>query len=58
MDLINEHLTMDSLNPTLSSPIHAVLSLAKKVLNKYYKKTDHSGVYCIAMSMCLVHVCI
>jgi hypothetical protein len=53
MDLIDEHLTTDSLNPTLSSPIRAALGLAKKVLNKYYEKTDFSDVYRITMSMCV-----
>ncbi|THU87433.1 hypothetical protein K435DRAFT_584645, partial [Dendrothele bispora CBS 962.96] len=29
--------------------IHAAVSIAKKTLNRYYDKTDHSEVYRIAM---------
>ncbi|THU87434.1 hypothetical protein K435DRAFT_804322 [Dendrothele bispora CBS 962.96] len=29
--------------------IHAAVSIAKKTLNRYYNKTDHSKVYRIAM---------
>ena len=49
MDLIDEHLMMDSINCTLSVPIRATLGIAKTTMNKYYMKTDLSEVYCIAM---------
>ena len=49
MDLIDERLTTDSINRTLSVPIRAALGIAKTTMNKYYTKTDLSKVYRIAM---------
>jgi hypothetical protein len=49
MDLIDEHLTTESINRALSVPIRAALSIAKTTMNKYYTKTDLSEVYRIAM---------
>jgi hypothetical protein len=51
MDLIDQRLTTDSINPKLSAPIRAALGLAKKTLNRYYTMTDLSEVYRIAMGM-------
>jgi len=51
MDHINETLTSQSINPKYEPSIRAALSLAKKVLNRYYSATDQLEVYCIAMGM-------
>jgi hypothetical protein len=50
MDHIDEVLAMQSLDPSFEPSIRAAISLAKKTLNLYYNKTDHSEVYRIAMS--------
>ncbi|KAF6746980.1 hypothetical protein DFP72DRAFT_766809, partial [Ephemerocybe angulata] len=50
MDKIDEILTTNSLDEkTLQPCIRAACSLAKKTLNRYYDKTDHSENYRIAM---------
>jgi hypothetical protein len=49
MDLIDERMTTDSINPALSVPIRAALGIAKTTMNKYYTKTDLSEVYRISM---------
>ena len=49
MDMIDKHLTTDSLKRSLSVPIRAAVSVTKTTMNKYYTKTDHSEVYRIAM---------
>jgi hypothetical protein len=51
MDHIDETLTTDSLNNKFEPSIRAALGLAKKTINRYYNKTDHSEVYRIAMGM-------
>ncbi|KAF6742600.1 hypothetical protein DFP72DRAFT_764321, partial [Ephemerocybe angulata] len=50
MDKIDEILTTNSLDDKTFQPcIRAACSLAKKTLNRYYDKTDHSENYRIAM---------
>ncbi|GBE85227.1 hypothetical protein SCP_0704130 [Sparassis crispa] len=49
MDIINEHLTDESLDAHYQPCIRAAIGLAKKTLNHYYSKTDQSSVYRIAM---------
>jgi hypothetical protein len=49
MDHIDEMLTSQSVDSDFEPAIRAALSLAKKVLNRYYSATDHSEVYRIAM---------
>lgn len=55
MDHIDKTLTMQSHDSGFEPSIQAAVSIAKKTLNKYYDKTDHSEVYCIAMSMFFLH---
>jgi hypothetical protein len=50
MDMIDQHLTTDALDCSLSALIHASLGLTKMTLNRYYDMTDHSKAYHIAMS--------
>ncbi len=50
MDHIDTHLITASQNMKYSPAIRASLALGKAHLNKYYNMTDHSEVYCIAMS--------
>ena len=50
MDYIDEVFTMGMLQRnTLDPAICATVGLAKKMLNKYYERTDASKLYCIAM---------
>jgi hypothetical protein len=49
MDHIDETLTTQSQDSDFEPSIRAALGIAKKTLNKYYDKTDHSEVYHIAM---------
>ncbi|KIK93291.1 hypothetical protein PAXRUDRAFT_126726, partial [Paxillus rubicundulus Ve08.2h10] len=49
MDLIDEKLTIYSLDCKYSPTICATVGLAKQTLNKYYQLTDSSKVYRIAM---------
>lgn len=50
MDHINKVLAFISESLyRFSMAIHAALAIGKKVMNKYYNKTDHSEVYWIAM---------
>jgi hypothetical protein len=56
MDHINEVLTMQSHDSSLQPSIRAALGVAKKTLNKYYDKTDHSEVYRIAMTESLIQI--
>ena len=51
MDYIDEVLTTQAQDFNLKPAIHAALSMAKKVLNAYYDKTDRSNIYRIAMGM-------
>lgn len=55
MDHIDKILTTNSLDNKFESSIRAALGLAKKTLNCYYNKTDHSEVYRIAMGVCFTH---
>lgn len=58
MDHIDETLATQSQDVNLEPAIHAAISFAKKTLNSYYDKTDHSEVYRIAMGMYSVCLCI
>ncbi|KAJ8454957.1 hypothetical protein ONZ45_g19104 [Pleurotus djamor] len=49
MDFMDEKLATLCLDRKYSISVRAALSLAKRTLNKYYDKTDHSEVYRIAM---------
>jgi hypothetical protein len=51
MDIINDRLTTNANDATISPAIRAALGLAKKTLNHYYSKTDNSEAYRIAMGM-------
>ena len=51
MDHIDEHLTTAATSARYSIAIKAVLALGKCTLNRYYKKTDHSEVFRIAMGV-------
>src|SRR5258705_12952354 len=50
MDHIDKFLAT-SAERQYSPAIRAALVIGKKTINKYYNMTDHSEVYCIAMSM-------
>ena len=39
-----------------SPAIHAAIRIGKKMLNRYYSKTDHTELYCIAMGMYLNYI--
>ena len=56
MDFINDRLSTQIKDCSLSPAIKASLSLGKQTLNKYYLLTDSSEVYRIAMSMWF-HLC-
>lgn len=49
MDLLDEKLSDDSLNANFTLPIRAAVNLGKKVINKYYNKTDDTEAYRIAI---------
>lgn len=49
MDHIDEYLTTESLNASRPAAIRESLNTAKKLLNKYYAKTDNSELYRVAM---------
>jgi len=51
MDHIDEWLTTASVNSKLPTSICMAASLSKKTLNQYYKHSDCSKVYRIAMGM-------
>lgn len=50
MDFIDETLNKSALNPSYHHSVRAAVSLAKRVMNKYYERTDLSDTYRIAMS--------
>ena len=50
MDHIDNTLATKSDSSQFSLPIRAALVIGKNTINRYYNKTDHSEVYCIAMS--------
>lgn len=52
MDLLDETLSNDSLNTNYTLPIRAAVNLGKKIINKYYNKTDDTEAYRIAMGKC------
>jgi hypothetical protein len=57
MDFINDCLTAQTKNRSLSPAIKASLGLGKRTLNKYYSLTDSFEVYHIAMSMLSIFYC-
>ena len=50
MDHINQQFTTEALDTKYEPAIRSSLGIAKKTLNRYYNMTDHSEVYCIAIS--------
>lgn len=54
MDHIDEWLSDDALKTSYLPCVRAAASLAKKKLNRYYNKTDHTEVYRIAMGTFLL----
>lgn len=52
IDHIDEVLTNYSLDNKLVASVRVACELAKKTLNRYYKKTDDSEMYRIAMGKC------
>lgn len=59
MDHINTHLATAANDPIYPVAIRSVLAVGKRTINRYYNKTDHSEVYCIAMgtSFILLTLC-
>ena len=57
MDILDGMLKDKSTNYTLAAPIRAACQLARKVLNKYYAKTDDPIMYCCAISEYLLYFC-
>ncbi len=51
MDLIDNSLTRAARNEELDVAIRTAVGIAKKVLNKYYKLSDLSSTYRIAVGM-------
>jgi hypothetical protein len=49
MDHLDEHLATSALDLSLPASIRAAATLGKRTLNKYYKMTDLSEIYRIAM---------
>jgi len=49
MDLIDEFLTTNTVDHCYTPSIHLALSIAKRTLNHYYRLTDGSNMYRIAM---------
>jgi hypothetical protein len=49
MDHIDEHLATAATSNEYCRPIKAALAIGKKMINRYYDKTDHSEVFRIAM---------
>jgi hypothetical protein len=50
MDRIDDLLDNNSSDTSLNPAVRNALGFARKVINKYYSKTDMSNVYRIAMS--------
>ena len=50
MDHLDQHLATSAVNLSLPASIRAAATLGKQTLNKYYRMTDLSEVYRIAMS--------
>jgi hypothetical protein len=53
MDHIDRHLASTTCDDSYKPSIQAAVAMGKKFLNKYYSYTDHSELYCIAMSKIL-----
>ena len=51
MDHIDEHLATAAIDNDYPLAIKAALATAKKTLNRYYDKTDHSEMFRIAMGI-------
>ena len=51
MDLIDRHLATAAPDQKYDPSIQAALAVGKRLLNKYYDRTDQSEVYRIAMGM-------
>ncbi|TFK59950.1 hypothetical protein BDN72DRAFT_729660, partial [Pluteus cervinus] len=49
MDHIDTHLATAATSSSYSVAIKAALAIGKRMLNRYYSKTDHSEVFRIAM---------
>jgi hypothetical protein len=49
MDRIDEHLATSADDIRYSAAIRSALAIGKRILNRYYNKTDHSEIYRIAM---------
>ena len=56
MNHINNHLVTAAINDDYPLALKATLAISKKTLNQYYKKTDDTEVYCIAMGIFLYSV--
>jgi hypothetical protein len=50
MDRIDEVLATSAFDAKYSISVQAALAMGKKMLNRYYSKTDQSEVYRIAVS--------
>ena len=57
MDLLDEFLNDEAINKERHPAIRAACALGKKVLNKYYSKTDESEMYRISMGTCFFIFC-
>ncbi len=55
MDKLDEDLTNMSLNKSYLPAIRAAITFAKKTVNRYYDKTDHSELYRISMGKLFFH---
>jgi len=49
IDAIHEEFSSFIHQPSVPDPIRAAVEMAKKVLNRYYSKTDDVEIYRIAM---------
>jgi len=47
MNHIDKTLTTQSQNASFEPSIHTIINIAKKTLNNYYDKTDHTEVYLV-----------
>lgn len=55
IDCLDKFLNDQAINPACLPAIQAACALAKKLLNKYYSKTDESDIYWIARSTCVYY---
>ena len=49
MDKLDNHLRNTAVDEELHPAIHAAMKLARNKMDRYWKKTNDSNVYCIAM---------